>query len=135
MIPWLYQNGEYYCHLERKHRRRVFQPRSTFWTAHIQNPKISITVALLDFQEILTRTSPDILVYCDPPYVKTEKMYPQGFQFNHQRLSDALSEREFIVSYRDEPEVREIYSDRIIIETNAKLTKSLKPVHELLNPL
>lgn len=54
----------------------------------------------------------DGFIYCDPPYYTSEYVYECGFTWeDHIRLQKTLSEteRKWLVSYNDCPEIRELY--------------------------
>ncbi len=67
------------------------------------------------------------LFYIDPPYHGTEKYYEGGFsEEDHERLAKTLSEirGRFLLSYNDDPYVRELYKDYHVeeISRNSSLT-------------
>lgn len=73
-----------------------------------------------DFRKIFSRyQTPNCLLFCDPPYLGTEKMYryseeQQGFFWQeHQDLMELArdTESKVIITYNDAPLVRELYSD------------------------
>lgn len=66
-----------------------------------------------DFEPILkTYDRPDALCYLDPPYLGTEKHYEGMFGWeDHLRLAANLKELKgrFVLSYNDDPRIRELY--------------------------
>lgn len=66
-----------------------------------------------DFEPILkTYDRPDALFYLDPPYLGTEKLYEGIFGWeDHLRLAANLKELKgrFVLSYNDDPRIRELY--------------------------
>lgn len=84
---------------------------------HLKNTKITCT----DFSELLLEPGNDVLIYCDPPYMKdTElpsmsKLYRFGFSLeDHRRFAKAALECEhnLCISYDDHPKIRELFSDQ-----------------------
>lgn len=97
--------------------------------------KFNTTVQLenVDYHAILA-TYPDLPVYCDPPYfgntagLQKEKIIWKlygirgnlNLNFDHQEFYDAMSQRntQWIISYDNVPQIRELYKDYKIIECN-----------------
>lgn len=70
-----------------------------------------------DFEKLIDQYDrPESFFYCDPPYFETEDYYEDvGFtKADHIRLADRLSsiEGEYLLSYNDCPEIRELYESR-----------------------
>lgn len=62
--------------------------------------------------------NPDTFFYCDPPYIKGDTYYETVKDgFNHKQLRDCIKniQGRFLLSYDDEPLVRELYKDYHII--------------------
>ena len=77
-------------------------------------PNITFTVA--DYKDSLS--AHDGIAYVDPPYVNKPHFYGKGKQgeFAHQELRDILAARGgFILSYGDDPLIRELYQDYRIL--------------------
>ena len=82
----------------------------------------NITIKVADFQTSLAK-HPDIFAYIDPPYIGRESMYEicREVPFNHIALRDMLANRKnFVLSYNDSEEVRELYKDFEIHELKWK---------------
>lgn len=77
-----------------------------------------------DFEPILkTYDRPDALFYLDPPYLGTEKNYEGTFGWkDHLRLAANLKELKgrFVLSYNDDPRIRELYCDWCDIKATAR---------------
>ncbi len=73
----------------------------------------SVKIENRDFEPILkTYDRPDALFYLDPPYLGTEKNYEGTFGWkDHLRLAANLkdSKGRFVLSYNDDPRIRELY--------------------------
>lgn len=82
--------------------------------ASFREPRLSVTPEAEDFETFL-RKYPDMLAYCDPPYMTDGKLYGDNGSlhkdFDHERLRRVLGERRnWVLSYNDCPEVRELYT-------------------------
>lgn len=78
---------------------------------------LPLTVERKAFQEALT-ANPNAFVYADPPYLDSEYFYVTG-EFNHEELADMLKARgNWLLSYNDCPEVRELYEGYRIMSVN-----------------
>ena len=81
-----------------------------------------VVIENVDFEQLLkTYDRPGVLFYLDPPYYEAEKYYPDRFQpEDHERLNQALEKLQgkFILSYNDCPEIRTMYQDYKITETD-----------------
>lgn len=90
--------------------------------APVQDRLQRVIIENLDFEHLIkTYDRPDALFYCDPPYVGTEKYYATSFPAeDHRRLADTLHriKGRFILSYNDNPVVRELYTDCVIEEVS-----------------
>lgn len=92
------------------------------------------------YEQVITRfDKPDTLFYIDPPYFGCEGYYGKGLfsREDFTRLRDLLAsvKGKFIMSINDTPEIRELYSQFIILEVPTKYTVSAhanKSVTELL---
>ena len=76
----------------------------------------NITFGHADYHESLAKH--DCIAYLDPPYVKKSRFYGNGKQgeFDHEELRDVLAARgRFILSYGDDPLIRELYKDFTIM--------------------
>lgn len=83
-----------------------------------------VTVKKRNFSYALAK-QPDLFVYLDPPYLIPAKLY--GYKgvgqtaFDHQRLRKILSKRKnWILSYNDSPEIRQLYKGFDIIALDWK---------------
>ena len=73
---------------------------------------LDINIYNVDFEVLLSQDMlTDTVVYCDPPYVGSERVYRTGKGFSHALLRDVLVrlERDWAVSYHDNDLVRELY--------------------------
>lgn len=73
----------------------------------------NLFVDLLDYREALDR-HPSMSAYLDPPYYGREDCYGNGSgTFDHNELHEILSDRDsdFILSYNDVPDIKDMYSD------------------------
>jgi DNA adenine methylase len=74
-----------------------------------------VVVEHRDFEQLIkVYDRPDALFYLDPPYVGTEDYYEDGFTADdHDRLYAILKGIKgcFILSYNDDPRIRELYKD------------------------
>ncbi len=78
----------------------------------IQQRLRDVVIENRDFEQIIrTYDRPDALLYVDPPYFKAEKHYDGFSPEDHTRLLGLLKgcKGKFVLSYNDEPEVRDIY--------------------------
>lgn len=75
----------------------------------------NVVVEHKDFENLIqVYDRQNALVYCDPPYHKTEKYYDAQFsEKDHVRLHDCLSKicGKFVLSYNDDEYIREMYKD------------------------
>lgn len=74
-----------------------------------------VQIECKDFDYVIgTYDCPDCLLYCDPPFVGSERYYTPTFtEEDHRRLAGLLREvsAKVVLSYYDDPLVRELYSD------------------------
>jgi DNA adenine methylase len=84
----------------------------------------NLKIACLDFKESIAK-HPDALLYLDPPYLIKGTLY--GIKgnthkdFDHQGLSEILKNRDnWILSYNDCPEIRELYKGYKILTPSWK---------------
>lgn len=79
----------------------------------VQKRLKGVVIENRDFEPILkTYDRPDALFYLDPPYLGTEKLYEGIFRWeDHLRLAANLKELKgrFVLSYNDDPRIRELY--------------------------
>lgn len=68
-----------------------------------------------DFRDVIeSNDAPDVLIYCDPPFVGTEGYYAVDFtEEDHVALAQLLHEAsgKVVLSYYDHPLVRDLYSE------------------------
>ena len=85
------------------------------------------TITNSDFKWLLDEPGNDVLVFCDPPYMKdTEysksgKLYEHGFTTeDHRRLRDAVARcpHRVVLSYDDHPRIRELYRKLYVHEAS-----------------
>lgn len=105
--------------------RRVIQKLKRFY-----NPLIQVQLA--DFKASLSN-HPNTFAYLDPPYLVKVPLYGRNGNahrfFDHQELADLLRKRQqWLLSYNDCPEIRELYKDYHIITPEWKygMTSSRK---------
>ncbi len=81
----------------------------------LEDRMANVVVENQDFEALIKHYDrPDTFFYADPPYFSTEDMYAVGFGWDdHVRLRDTLAgiKGQFLLSYNDCPEVRELYKD------------------------
>lgn len=81
----------------------------------------NVVIENLDFEHLIkTYDRETALFYLDPPYYDAEKYYPDRFQpEDHERLKGILDniKGKFILSYNNCPEIREMYREHRILET------------------
>lgn len=75
-----------------------------------------VKITGIDFEEIIKQPGEDVLLVLDPPYIlKSENnLYKTGMSLeDHKRLRDLLFEtpHNFLLTYKDCKEVRELYKD------------------------
>jgi DNA adenine methylase len=89
---------------------------------------VDITCTSADFEDIISDTNRDALIYLDPPYVeKGGELYQHSFTLDdHRRLATVLSKSTmpWVLSYDDAPLVRELYSWAKIREISVNYTIS-----------
>lgn len=87
---------------------------ATEYMTKIQERLRGVNIENKDFADLIKVYDRETsLFYLDPPYLGTEHYYQCPFQLeDHQRLKNALSgiRGRFILSYNDDPLVRELYS-------------------------
>lgn len=75
---------------------------------------IDVKITSCDFEELITDTTTQSLIYLDPPYyIKGNDLYQCGFtESDHERLADLLQKthHSWVLSYDDCKEIRELYS-------------------------
>lgn len=100
----------------------------------------NVVIENLDFEHLIkTYDRPKALFYLDPPYYQAEKYYPDRFNpEDHNRLKTTLDkiQGKFILSYNDCKEIRELYCEYNILETdrldNLAVKNSTKRYKELI---
>ncbi|PCI28664.1 hypothetical protein COB55_03560 [Candidatus Wolfebacteria bacterium] len=81
-----------------------------------------VKISSVDFEELITEPGDNVLLFVDPPYPEKNNLYNVGMSDeDHLRLRDLLSKTEhnFLLTYNDGEEVREMYKDEdkfIILE-------------------
>ena len=95
-----------------------------------------VKITNLDFEELIKEPGENVFLYLDPPYYhEGNKLYAVGMSLNdHERLRNLLLEtpHDFLLSYRDCAEVRELYKNKdkfVILErtwTYSMMTQSKK---------
>ena len=83
----------------------------------------SVTIERLDFEQFITRyDTKDTLFYLDPPYWGNETDYGKGIfcRADFERLKNVLTDIKgrFILSLNDTPQVRELFKDFTIEQTD-----------------
>ena len=101
--------------------RRLFGDRPVMTTQKIKAIREfrneNVHLELLDFEEALDKR-PNAFAYMDPPYFGTEDLYDSG-TFDHERLRAKLDKRQnWLMTYGDCKEIRELYKGFPIIVTN-----------------
>ena len=90
----------------------------------------NVVVENLDFEHLIhTYDKETALFYMDPPYYQAEKYYPDRFQpEDHKRLKEAVDKikGKAIISYNDCPEIRDLYKEYRITETDRANNLSAK---------
>lgn len=90
------------------------------YLSKVQERLKNVIIEHRDFEPLIrTYDRKDALFYLDPPYVGTEKYYDVSFpEQDHQRLAEVLKQIQgrFILSYNDDPLVRELYSSWCQVE-------------------
>lgn len=80
----------------------------------IQQRLEGVVIENKDFENLIkVYDRPDALIYLDPPYLGAEKHYDSSFTLDdHKRLRAVLGnlKGEFILSYNDEPFIKELYA-------------------------
>lgn len=83
------------------------------YLAKVQDRLRGVVIENRDFEPILkTYDRSDALFYLDPPYLGTEKYYTGMFGWDdHLRLAHCLQQirGRFVLSYNDDPRIRELY--------------------------
>ncbi len=85
----------------------------------------------MSFEKLIqTYDGPDAFFYCDPPYFGTEHYYQNTDGFGrdqHILLRDMLanSQGQFLLSYNDDPFIRELYKD-FTCKTSKELDYTLR---------
>lgn len=79
----------------------------------------NLTVELADFRDSISKHK-DTLLYLDPPYLINSRLYGRKGDlqkdFDHQELSEILKRRDrWILSYNNSKQIRQIYSDYVIL--------------------
>ena len=91
-------------------------PSDLFNRVRIIHEKLKdVKITKLDFEEIIKEPGEDVLMFLDPVYVGKNGLYGVGMSNDdHKRLRDLLSETEhnFLLTYNDCPEIRELYKDK-----------------------
>ena len=78
-------------------------------------PKLPITVSKADFKNSISKAGDDALIYADPPYKASERLYNRGF--DHRGLYRQLIEKPYwVLSYGDSDWIRELYKGQAIYE-------------------
>lgn len=83
-----------------------------------------VVIENMDFAELIQRYDCDsAFFYLDPPYIKGADLYKTvKKEFEHKRLRNCLNSTKgrWLLSYDDEPQIRELYKGFKIIEVNRK---------------
>lgn len=87
-----------------------------------------------DFEDVIQKfDGEDSFFFCDPPYFNKEDLYKGGFEASdHERLKNALDKikGKAMVCYYDEPFIRELYKDYVIMSYNSFSTFQTCPPGE-----
>ena len=108
-------------------------------------PDVDVSVENKSFEQSIAE-NPDAFLYCDPPYLQEvgNNLYGNSGDlhknFDHEKLRDILvSRKDWLLSYNDCPEIRELYRGYEIINTawaygmkNAGGQKQMKESSEVL---
>ena len=90
-------------------------------TAFVTNPaveffddvKTNLTFLHADYNKTISEATKkwgeNVFFYCDPPYFGSEGVYGMD-DFDHKGLREALEGKNFMVSYDDCPQARELYA-------------------------
>lgn len=87
---------------------------------------------------IILYDKPDTLFYLDPPYYGSERMYDERFtNMDHEELCDMLLniKGKFILSYNDDPYIRNLYKDFNIREVERQNNLSCKTDNKIYKEL
>ena len=91
------------------------KPLSADYLTDISARLQRVVIEHKDFDDLIrVYDRPGAVFYCDPPYWAAEKYYDAAFSpADHGRLKCALNgiKGQFILSYNDCPEIRELYKD------------------------
>lgn len=92
----------------------------------VQERLKNVQLETKDFREVIKAADyPDTVIYCDPPYVGTEKYYTEEFGENdHRDLAGLLTscEAKVLISYYEHEFVRELYPNKDGWIYNKRLT-------------
>jgi DNA adenine methylase len=80
-------------------------------------------VSCLDFEDVYPLYKNEIVKYCDPPYAnKGQMLYPEKMgKADHVRLASILIPRNgWVLSYDDDPEIRQLYKTCKILSLAAR---------------
>lgn len=95
---------------------------SKIWACHMLL-KGRTEVDCKDFKHYYPLTNSNYPVYIDPPYYhKGDALYPERMsKEDHKYLAEVLQQRSnWILSYDDCPQIRELYSNNIILDLNTR---------------
>lgn len=95
---------------------------------HISNTQKTIRVTRQDFSSLILDTTTEAVLYVDPPYyVQGNALYQHGFsQEQHENLATLLKNtpHQWVLSYDDCPEVRDLYAWASITDVGISYTIS-----------
>lgn len=98
-----------------------------------------VTIENRDYRNIITAyDKADTLFYLDPPYYGSERMYDECFSnADHEELKNMLVsvKGKFILSYNDDPYIRELYNDFNIKEVERQNNLSFKVDNQIYKEL
>lgn len=101
------------------------------WRALISN----FVIYHLDYEEFIHKFAgfKDSVIYCDPPYVETEKLCTDEI-FDHERFHKIAEQykNQMLISYNDCELIRKLYSDWDIQEIDVHRNSKHDHDHELL---
>lgn len=98
-----------------------------------------VTIENKDYKNIIiSYDKPDTLFYLDPPYYGSEHMYDECFtNMDHEEMRDILVsiKGKFILSYNDNPCIRELYNGFNIVEVERQNNLSCKTDNQIYKEL
>ncbi len=75
----------------------------------------NVKITQLDFEEVIKEAGENVLMFIDPPYIDRNNLYNVGMNTEeHELLRNLLHEtpHDFLLTYNDCPEIRELYKDK-----------------------